>query len=170
MLRSLPRTSAAIILVMSLSFVACDDIKLEDDVLTAPSGDGFVTPNVNTLVIPATTLPFQILPVQGCPSAFASHFSLLVNPINVDLTMTEVGIQFVDTVGIVSPVNFGQDDLRVLFGSTTVIAGVERTFPFNANFGCSFRAAPHLMRGRAVFVNPLGRRVERTFEGRFGSR
>jgi hypothetical protein len=172
MFRSLPRTSAAIILVMSLSFVACDDIKLEDDVLTAPSGDGFVTPTVNTLVIPATTLPFQIMPVQGCPSAgrFGSHFSLLVNPINGDLTMTEVGIQFVDTAGIVSPVNFGQDDLRVLFGSTTVIAGVERTFPFNANFGCSFQAAPHLMRGRAVFVNPLGRRVERTFEGRFGSR
>jgi hypothetical protein len=169
MFRSLPRTSAAILLVMSLSFVACDDIKLEDDVLVAPSGDGFVTPTVNTLVIPATTLPFQILPVQGCPSAFASHFSLVVNPINVDLTLAEVGIQFIDTVGIVSPVTFGQNDLGVLFGSTTVIAGVERTFPFNTSFGCSFRATPHLMRGRAVFVNPLGRRVERTFERRFGS-
>jgi hypothetical protein len=170
MFRSLPRMSAAILLMISLSFVACDDIKVEDDVLVAPSGDGFVTPTVNTLVIPATTLPFQIMPVQGCPSSFVSHFSLVVNPKNVDLTMTEVGLQFVDTAGIVSPVSFGQNDLKVLFGSTAVFAGVERTFPFNTNFGCSFRASPHLMRGQAVFVNPLGSRIERTFEGRFGSR
>jgi hypothetical protein len=170
MLRSLPRTSAAILLVISLSFVACDDIELEDDVLTAPSGDRFVTPTVNTLVIPATTLPFQIMPVQGCPASFVSHFSLVVNPINVDLTMSEVGMQFVDTAGVVSPVTFGESDLRVLFGSTTVVAGVGRTFPFNTSFGCSFRADPHVLRGRAVFVNPLGGRVERTFEGRFGGR
>jgi hypothetical protein len=170
MVRSFPRTNAAILLMLSLSLVACDDIKLEDDVLTAPSGDGFVTPTVNTLVIPATTLPFQILPIQGCPSSFVSHFSLVVNPINVDLTMREVGMQFIDTSGIVSPVTFGEDDLRVLFGSTTVAAGVGRTFPFNTSFGCSFSANPHVMRGRAVFVNPRGGRVERTFEGRFGSR
>jgi hypothetical protein len=170
MFRSLPRTSAAILLVISLSFVACDDIKVEDDVLVAPSGDRFVTPAVNTLVIPATTLPFQIMPVQGCPSSFVSNFSLVVNPLNVDLTMTEVGIQFVDTAGIVSPVTFGQNDLKVLFGSTAVVAGAVRTFPFNTSFGCSFRASPHVMRGRAVFVNPLGGRVERTFDGRFGSR
>jgi hypothetical protein len=171
MFRPIPRTSAAIFLVMSLSLVACDDIKLEDDVLVAPSGDRFVTAAVNTLVIPATTLPFQIMPVLGCPSAppFASHFSLVVNPINVDLTMTEVGLQFLDTSGIVSPVNFGRNDLSVLFGSTTIVAGVGRTFPFETNFGCSFRAVPHVMRGRAVFVNPHGRRVEQTFEGRFGN-
>jgi hypothetical protein len=171
MLRSFHTTSAAILLALSLPLMACDDIKLEDDVLVGPSGDRFVTPAVNTLVIPATTLPFQIMPVLGCPSAppFASHFSLVVNPISVDLTMTEVGLQFVDTAGIVSPVNFGQTDLRVLFGSTTIIAGVGRTFPFTTNFGCSFSARPRVMRGRAVFVNPHGRRVEQTFEGRFGN-
>ena len=171
MFRSIPRTSAAIVLVMSLSLVACDDVKLEDDDLVGPSGDPFVAPTVNTLVIPATTLPFQIMPVLGCPSAppFASHFSLVVNPISVDLTMTEVGLQFVDTAGIVSPVNFGRNDLGDLFGSTTIIAGVGRTFPFNTNFGCGFRTTPHVMRGRAVFVNPNGRRVEQAFEGRFGN-
>jgi hypothetical protein len=171
MFRPLSRSSAAILLALSLSVVACDNIKLEDDVLTAPTGNGLV-PTVNTLVIPATTLPFEVMPVLGCPSAppFGSHFSLVVNPIDVDLTMTEVGLQFVDTSGIVSPVNFGSNDLSVLFGSTTVIAGVERTFSFETNFGCSFRANPHVMRGRAVFVNPLGRRIERTFEGRFGER
>ena len=169
MFRSLPRTSAAILLAMSVSFAACDE--LDDDPFgVAPSGDGFVTPTVNTLVIPATTLPFQIMPVQGCPSGFVSRFSLVVNPMNVDLTMTEVGIQFVDTAGIVSPVSFGQSDLKVLFGSTAVVAGVERTFPFNTTFGCSFQASPRLLLGRAVFVNPLGSRIERTFEGRFGSR
>ena|SRR5436190_10575179 len=167
----LPRTSAAILLVLSLSVVACDDIKSEDHVLVGPSGKGFATPTVNTLVIPATTLPFQVMPVLGCPSAppFASHFSLVVNPINVDLTMTEVGLQFVDTAGIVSPVNVGANELRALFGSTTVSAGVGRTFSFNTNFGCSFQTVPHVMRGRAVFINPLGGRMEQTFGGRFGS-
>jgi hypothetical protein len=171
MLRSFHTTSAAILLVMSLSIAACDDIKLEDDVLTAPSGGRFVSPTVNTLVIPATTLPFQIMPVLGCPSAppFASHFSLVVNPVSVDVTMTEVGLQFVDTAGIISPVNFGHSDLGVLFGSTTIIAGVGRSFPFTTNFGCGFSARPHVMRGRAVFVNPHGKRVEQTFEGRFGN-
>jgi hypothetical protein len=112
------------------------------------------------------------MPVLGCPSAppFASHFSLVVNPVNVDLTMTEVGLQFVDTSGMVSAVNFRRNDLGVLFGSTTIIAGVGRTFQFTTNFGCSFRAAPHVMQGRAVFVNPHGKRVEQAFEGRFDSR
>ena len=158
-------------LAMSLSLIACDDIKLEDDVLVGPSGDRFLTPTVNTLVIPATTLPFQVMPVLGCPSAppFASHFSLVVNPINVDLTMTEVRLQFADTSGILSPVNFGRHDLDLLFGSTTIIAGVGRTFPFNTNFGCSFRATPHLLRGHAVFVNPHGKQIEQAFGGRFGN-
>jgi hypothetical protein len=167
MFRSLPRTSAAILVVTSLSFAACDE--LEDDVLVGPSGSRFPTPTVNTLVIPATTLPFQILPVLGCPFAkpFKSHFSVVVNPVDVDLTLNEVGLQFVDTAGIVSPLIFDARDLAVLFGSTAVIAGVSRTFPFETGFGCNFQGTPHLLRGRAVFVSPHGRRVERTFEGRF---
>jgi hypothetical protein len=169
MFRSLPRTSAAILLVMPLLFAACDE--LEDDELLAPTGSRFAAPTVNTLVIPATTLPFQILPVLGCPFAppFVSRFSLLVDPIDVDLTMTEVGLQFVDTAGIVSPVSFDQNDLTGLFGTTHVAAGIQRTFPFQATFGCNFQTTPHVLRGRAVFVNPLGHRMERAFEGRFGN-
>ena len=172
MFRRCQTTGVAILVVMSLSLVACDDIKLEDDVLVAPSGDRFVTPTVNTLVIPATTLPFQIMPVLGCPSAppFTSHFSLVVNPVHVDLTMSEVALQFLDSSGIVSPVNFGPTDLSVLFGSTAVLAGVGRTFAFNTHFGCGFQTDPQVMRGRAVFINRQGRRVEQTFGGRFGSR
>ena len=169
MVRSFPRTSVAILLVMPLLFAACDE--LDDDVLLAPTGSRFAAPTVNTLVIPATTLPFQILPVLGCPFAppFISRFSLLVDPIDVDLTMTEVGLQFVDTAGIVSPVFFDKNDLTVLFGSTHVASGIQRTFPFQATFGCDFQTTPHVLRGRAVFVNPHGNRMERTFEGRFGN-
>ena len=107
MFRSL-RTSAAILLATSLSFTACDDEPEDDASLVAPSGNRFPSPTVNTLVIPATTLPFQIMPVFGCPFAppFTSHFSVVVNPVDVDLTLAEVGLQFVDTAGIVSPVTF----------------------------------------------------------------
>ena len=172
MFRSFQPTGVAILAMLSLSLTACDDIKLEGDALVTPSSVGFVTPAVDTFLIPATTLPFQVMPVLGCPSypPFTSHFSLIVNPVNVDLTMTDVGFQFVDTFGIVSRLNFGPNDLSVLFGSTTVIAGVARTFLFTPNFGCGFQATPHLLRGRAVFLNPHGRRAERTFEARFGSR
>jgi len=172
MFRSLPRTSAAILLVASLSFAACDDAVEDDELLVAPSGGRFASPAVNTLVIPATTLPFQILPVFGCPFAqrFTSHFSVVVNPVAVDLRLAEVGLQFVDTSGIVSPVTFRENDLGVLFGSTHVAAGVHRTFPFNATFGCNFQTTPHVMRGRAVFVNPQGGRFEQTFEGWFRDR
>jgi hypothetical protein len=169
MLRSLPRTSAAILLVMPLLFAACDE--LDDDVLLAPTGSRFAAPTVNTLVIPATTLPFQILPVLGCPFAppFLSRFSLLIDPVDIDLTMTEVGLQFVDTAGIVSLVSFNQNDLSGLFGSTHIAAGIQRTFPFQASFGCNFQTTPHVLRGRAVFVNPDGHWMERTFDGRFGN-
>lgn len=169
MFRSLPRTSAAILLATSLSFAACDDEPVDDESFVAPSGNRFPSPTVNTLVIPATTLPFQILPVFGCPFAqrFASHFSVVVNPVDTNLTLAEVGLEFVDTAGIVSPVTYREKDLGVLFGSTHVAAGVQRTFPFNATFGCNFQTTPHVMRGRAVFVNPYGRRFEQTFEGRF---
>ena len=172
MFRSLARTSAAILLATSLSFAACDDEIEDDELLVAPSGSRFPSPTVNTLVIPATTLPFQILPVFGCPSAppFTSHFSVVVNPVDVDLRLAEVGLQFVDTAGIVSPVTFRENDLGVLFGSTHVAAGVRRTFPFNATFGCNFQTTPHVLRGRAVFVNPHGRRFEQTFDGRFRDR
>ena len=171
MFRSLPRTSAAILLATSLSFAACDEVE-DDELLVAPSGSRFASPTVNTLVIPATTLPFQIMPVLGCPFAppFASHFSVVVNPVAVDLTLAEVGLQFVDTSGIVSPVTFRENDLGVLFGSTHVAAGVHRTFPFTATFGCNFQTTPHAMRGRAVFVSPHGRRFEQSFEGRFRDR
>ena len=170
MFRSLPRTSAAILLAMAVSFAGCDE--MEDAELLAPSGSRFVTPTVNTLVIPATTLPFQILPVLGCPFAppFVSNFSVLVNTVGVDLTLAEMGFQFVDTAGFVSPLAFTRNDLAVLFGTTHVAAGIQRSFPFETSFGCTFRGTPHVMRGRAVFVDPLGARIERTFEGRFRGR
>jgi hypothetical protein len=154
---------------MSLSFVACDEIAPEDQELTAPSGTGFVTPTVNTLVIPATTLPFDVMPVLGCPFAppFKSRFSVVVNPVGADLTLNEVGLHFVDTAGFVSPVMFNENDLVALFGSTKVFAGISRTFAFHTDFGCNFHGTPHVLRGKAVFVNPVGKRMERTFEGQF---
>jgi hypothetical protein len=157
-------------MAVSLSCAACDE--LEDDVLLAPSGSKFPAPTLDTLVVPSLTLPFQILPVLGCPHAppFASHFSVIVTPVDTDLTLAEVGLQFLDTTGRVSPIDFREKDLRVLFGTTRVAAGVPRTFPFNATFGCDFQTTPHVMRGRAVFVTHHGRRIERTFERRFSDR
>jgi hypothetical protein len=151
----------------SLSFAACDE--LEDDVLVGPSGDKFLTPTVNTLVIPATTLPFHVMPILGCPSAppFRSRFSVIVSPVGADWTLSEVAIRFIDTAGMVSPLTFNQNELIALFGATTVVAGASRTFPFQTDFGCSFQGVPHALRGRAVFINPRGHRVERTFDGRF---
>jgi hypothetical protein len=167
MFRSLPQTSAAILLVAALSFAACDE--LEDEVLVGPSGDKFLTPTVNTLVIPATTLPFHVMPILGCPLAppFRSHFSVVANPVGADWTLNEVGIQFVDTTGIISPLTFNQNELNAFFGSTVVVAGGSRTFSFQTDFGCNFQGSPHSLRGRAVFISGRGHRMERTFDGRF---
>ena len=125
------------------------------------------SPVVNTAVVPST-LPFQILPVLGCPfaSPFASNFSLFVEPAGVDLILTEVGLQFFDASGVVSPLTFSQNDLTLLFGSTVVTAGMQRSFPFQTRFGCGFTSFPQLMIGRFVFTDRSGGGMERTMTAR----
>ena len=150
----------AAVVVLSIVVAGCDE---------QAGGKGVVrgvlapTPAVSAAVVPST-LPFQILPVLGCPlaSPFASNFSLIVEPAGVDLTLTEVGLQFVDSSGAVSPLTFSQSDLTLLFGSPVVTAGMQRSFPFQANFGCGFTSSPQLMIGRFVFTDRRGGRVERT--------
>jgi hypothetical protein len=153
--------------VLSCALAGCDD---QNGGKVTVYGVSAPTPVVNTAVVPST-LPFQMLPVLGCPfaSPFASNFSLIVEPADVDLILTEVGLQFVDASGAVSPLTFSQNDLTLLFGSTVVTAGMQRAFAFRSNFGCGFTSFPQLMIGRFVFGDRSGERTERTLTARMNS-
>jgi hypothetical protein len=157
-LRSPGPIAAAV--VLSIVFAGCDE---EGGGKIIAVGVSSPTPVVSAAVVPST-LPFQILPVLGCPfaSPFASNFSLIVEPAGVDLILTEVGLQFVDAFGAVSPLTFSQNDLTLLFGSPVVTAGMQRSFPFQTKFGCGFTAFPQLMIGRFVFTDRRGGQMERT--------
>ena len=164
-LRSPGPIAAAV--VLSLVLAGCDE---NQSAKVSVFGVSSPTPVVNTAVVPST-LPFQILPVLGCPfaSPFASNFSLFVEPAGVDLILTEVGLQFVDAAGVVSPLTFSQNDLTLLFGSTVVTAGMQRSFPFQTRFGCGFTSFPQLMIGRFVFTDRSGGGMERTMTARLNS-
>ena len=152
----------AAVIVLSIVVAGCDEQAGGKAVVR-----GVLEPtpevSVSAAVVPST-LPFQILPVLGCPlaSPFVSNFALIVEPAGVDLTLTEVGLQFVDSSGAVSPLTFSQSDLTLLFGSPVVTAGMRRSFPFQASFGCGFTSFPQLMIGRFVFTDRRGGRMERT--------
>lgn len=153
--------SAAVLLCVSLGSAACDENR--PAILLAR---GVASPStiVNALVVPST-LPFQILPVAGCPlvSPFASAFSLVIDQRGgVDLLLHEVGFQFLDTAGFVSPLFFTRADLTLLFGSTFIATGTSRTFDFRTEFGCGFASSPRSMAARLVFLDRNGTRLERT--------
>ena len=153
--------------VLSCLFGGCDDL---NGVKAIVSGVSAPSPAVSTAVVPST-LPFQILPVLGCPfaSPFASNFSVIVEPAGVDLVLTEVGLQFLDASGAVSPLTFSQNDLTLLFGSTVVTSGMQRSFAFRTSFGCGFTSFPQLMIGRFVFGDRSGGLVERTLTVRLNN-
>lgn len=166
--RSLSPTAVGLVLI-ALSATACDEI--DDRNFIGPRGLSAPSAAVSTLVIPST-LPFQILPVLGCPfaSPFASNFSVIVEPAGVDLVLAEVGFQFLDGDGFVSPLTFSQSDLNLLFGSTVVSAGIRRTFAFQSHFGCGLRSAPRRMTGRFRFGDWNGGTLERGVEAQFANR
>jgi hypothetical protein len=160
--------AAVLVSVLPLGLAACDD---NDEMQVLGPGPVGLTTSVvvNTLVVPST-LPFQIMPVAGCPfaSPFVSNFTIIVDASGVDLVLTEVGFQFIDNAGFVSPLTFSQNDLTLLFGSTVVTTGMQRTFGFQPQFGCGFVGTPHLMNGRLNFVDRTGKRFQRHVTARLG--
>lgn len=153
--------TAAVVLSISLGSAACDE---NSPATLVARGVASPSAIVNALVVPST-LPFQILPVAGCPfvSPFASTFSLVIDQRGgVDLFLHEVGFQFFDTAGFVSPLFFTRTDLTLLFGPTFIATGTSRTFDFRTEFGCGFASLPRSMAAQLILVDQNGRRLERT--------
>jgi hypothetical protein len=124
---------------------------------------------VSALVVPSTALPFQILPVSGCPFAppFGSRFAIRVDGGGVPLILNDAAFQFFDARGFASSIFFSRQELTVLFGSTTIAAHGSRTFAFQPRFGCGFAGTPHLMSGRIGLIGPDGDSLMRTVKAGF---
>jgi hypothetical protein len=149
--------------ILPFVFVGCDD-----DGMRATIGVSSLTTAPSTVIgatIVPTTLSFHILPIfGGCPSAspFSSNFGLFIDQRGgADLILHQAGFRFVDFSGFNSPVTFLHHDLVTLFGSTLVVGGTSRTFPFRPHFGCGFVSAPHSMAAHLVLLDRSGVRHER---------
>jgi len=166
----LRRIGNVIVLIVPFALASCDSqpTMLLNSAITRPSDVPVPQPpngfNISPMLVPPM-IPFHILPVFGCPltSPFATNFSLVIDQRDgIDVFVHEVGFRFVDGTGFDSPLILGQSDLATLFGTTLVVAGTSRTFPFQPRFGCGLSSTPRLMIMRLLLLDRLGRRHERT--------
>jgi hypothetical protein len=166
----LRRIGNVIVLIVPIALASCDSqpARLFGSGITRPSTASVPPPpngfNISPMLAPST-IPFQILPVFGCPSAspFATSFSLIIDQRDgIDVFVHEVGFRFVDGAGFDSPQILGERDLATLFGSTLVVAGTRRTFPFEPRFGCGLSSTPNSMVMRLLLLDRSGRPHERT--------
>ena len=147
-LRHQASTLSALLLTTALLVVtaACDShdgAYLGGAVSVSAPSDFFATSLVPS-TLPVQPLPLPGLPLPACPHAtpFASQFALVIAPGIDDLFLHEIGFQFRDPFGRASPLFFSHGDLTTLFGSTLIIGGRHRVFPFDARFGCGLSVAP----------------------------
>ena len=170
----LRRLAHAGILLVPIALASCDGqpSMLTGGAITKPSNVP-AQPATNVFnVFPAVmppTIPFQILPVFGCPlvSPFATSFSLVIDQRDgLDIIVSEVGLRFIDQSGFESPLIFSESDLATLFGTTIVLGGTRRMFPFHPRFGCGLRSTPHVMVVRLLLRDRSGRSHERTLTAR----
>jgi hypothetical protein len=151
-------------LLLPFLLVACDDDGGLRGTISVSSLTTAPSTVISATIVP-TTLSFHILPIfGGCPSAspFSSNFGLFIDQRGgADLSLHQVGFQFVDFSGFGSPVTFLRHDLVTLFGSTLVAGGTSRTFGFQPHFGCGFVSAPHSMAAHLVLLDRIGTRHER---------
>ena len=167
----LRRFGNVIVLIVPVALASCADgqtTMILGSAITRPSvapapppPNGF---NITPILEPPT-IPFHILPVFGCPSTspFVTNFSLVIDQRGgVDVFVHEVGLRFVDGAGFDSPLFLGQGDLATLFGSTLVVGGTSRTFPFQPRFGCGLSSTPRLMFLRLLLRDQHGRTHEHT--------
>ena len=152
--RARPFLPATLLLTL-LAAAACDDDGMRGTFVAR--GVSAPSPSVSALVVPST-LPFQILPVAGCPFAppYGSTFSLVIDGGGFDLLLYEAAFRFLDRSGRASPLTFSQADLSLLFGSTAIASRSSRTFAFQPQFGCGLTGAPHSMSARIVLVDRHG--------------
>jgi hypothetical protein len=166
----LRRIGNVIVLIVPFALASCDSqpTMLLGSAVTRPSEASAPQPpngfNISPMLVPPT-IPFHILPVFGCPltSPFLTNFSLVIDQReSIDVFVHEIGFRFVDGAGFDSPLILGQSDLATLFGSTLVVAGTSRTFPFQPRFGCGLSSTPRLMILRLLLRDRHGRPHERT--------
>jgi len=169
MIARLRRIGRVIVLITPLALASCDSspARIVGRSVTGPSRAS-VPPHPTAFITPMLVplpIPFQTLPVIGCPTAspFGTSFSLIIDQSDgIDVFLHQVGFRFVDGAGFESPLIFSDIDLATRFGSTLVIAGSSRTFPFQPQFGCGLSSAPHLMVAQVLLLDRTGRRHERT--------
>lgn len=166
----LRRIGNVIVLIVPVALASCDSqpTMLSGSAITRPSNATSPQPpngfNISPALVPPT-IPFHILPVFGCPSSspFETSFSLVIDQRDgIDVFVHEVGFRFIDGAGFDSPLMLGQRDLAALFGSTLVVGGTSRTFPFQPRFGCGLSSTPRLMVMRLLLFDRHGRSHERT--------
>jgi hypothetical protein len=135
------------------------------------TGGGVSAPSAafTTTLVPSV-IPLQPLPLPSCPlrAPFASQFSLVIAPGSADLFLHEIGFQFADRFGHGSFLFFSNSDLTTRFGSTLIVGGSNRVFPFQTRFGCGLSRAPESVAISLFLRDHRGGTHRRTLSARIG--
>lgn len=151
------RMLAPLLILGVLSSFGCDDngSASDRDTVVGPSrffsgpfdsrGVGPRPPSSGLFVNRSTMVEPALIQVQRVGEAFCPGRPPFLAPFNLvmqgdgrsDLFLSNVQMQFVDTVGIRSgTLALGRPELSTRFGSTTLPAFGRRAFPFSVPFGC----------------------------------
>jgi hypothetical protein len=144
--------------LLSVSGYACDRPAVGPNGPSAISFFGASSAFIGTTIQPQV-LGFQRASVFACPGIPPLTTTLqlsVTSPTARDVSLTEVRFQFIDAAGIESvPLEFLQNDLVGLFGSTVIRGGTSRGFGFTPRFGCAI-GLPRSLVMRTVFVDSFG--------------
>jgi len=164
-----------VFLAAPLALAGCDDNgSVEVSSFTSPSlasstgSFGNPAPFVGAKLVP-DVIPFIWVPGFGCPFAapFTATLAVLIDQRRGgDVFLSQVGFDFMDTVGLVSPVLYSQTDLSAMFGTVLVPGGTSRRFDFTPRFGCGFSRPPSRVGVRLGYRDRSGGRHEKTITAR----
>jgi len=140
---SIHRASSVVcaVLASALCAIACDD-----DRTTTVSGPSVAGRNGGARASASqsiTVSPSQISPIvlgTSCPDArFVAPFTLGISGNGfTDLFLAQVDMQFVDRIGVTTPMlSISRAALIERFASTRITALETRAFPFQFPFGCT---------------------------------
>jgi len=144
--------------------IACDDERMttvSGPSVAGPNGGGRASATQGISISPSTIQPLVL--GTSCPDArFIAPFTLGINGDGfTDLFLAQVDMQFVDRIGVTTPMlSISRTALIERFGSTRITALETRQFPFEFPFGCT--SVPSGTLSVTVALNDAQQRERRT--------
>ena len=128
---------------------------------------GLVSSPSATFAVTVAPTSMPLIPSQRflCPltQPFTTNFDLVVVPAQT-VVVDALTLSFIDAFGVRTTSLFTGTQLAALLGTTTLLAGVQRSFVLQPQFGCGL-AIPTSVSVQVGMVNGQGARFQSTATG-----